>query len=225
MTKGTKFTIIVGIILTIFIVCFIFCSCNGCTQNNVNKVDTIQTSTTQVVTPIDVEHTIATDRQAMYLKFGNDYRWYETDILLPEFLNSENVSSDPEMIVNIFQSIVQKGKGYDTWVWKFQHFTDGTVLKDSVQGFWIENNPLNEEVIKLKYAEAFDRITQTNSPKPQSKYVTLRNPVGPVEVNTQWIFGNIHEQLWVDAVTGDVQNSNPAFPEEKGFKMPLGEWP
>ena len=58
-----------------------------------------------------------------------------------------------------------------------------------------------------------------------SRYVTLRNPIGPVAVNTQWIFGNIHEQIWVDAVTGDTKNSNPAFPEEKGFKMPLGEWP
>ena len=85
--------------------------------------------------------------------------------------------------------------------------------------------PLNDEVIKLTYEEAYDRIMQTNSPKPHSKHVTLRNPIGPIAINTQWIFGNIHEQLWVDAVTGDVKNSNPAFPEEKGFKMPLGEWP
>ena len=64
---------------------------------------------------------------------------------------------------------------------------------------------------------------QTNVPKPQSKHVTLRNPVCPVAINTQWIFGNIHEQLWVDAVTGNVAISNPAFPKEKGFKMPPGE--
>ena len=200
----------------------LFISCAGCSSNkeDVKLQDSVVTTAV-----LDVEHTIATDRQAMYLKFKDDYRWYETDILLPEFLNSENVTSDPEMVVNIFQSIVQKGKGFDTWVFKFQHFADGTVLKDSVQGFWIENNPLNEEVIKLKYVEAFDKMMQTNSPKPQSKHVTLRNPVGPVTVNTQWIFGNIREQLWVDAVTGDVKNSNPAFPEEKGFKMPLGEWP
>jgi hypothetical protein len=201
-------------------------SCNGCNQpQDKLSVDSALIDTISIKNAIDVDHAIATDRQAMYIKFKDNYRWYETDILLPEFLNSENVTSDPEMVVNIFQSIVQKGKGFDTWVFKFQHFADGTVLKDSVQGFWIENNPLNEEVIKLKYIEAFDKIMQTNSPKPQSKHVTLRNPVGPVEVNTQWIFGNIREQLWVDAVTGEVKNSNPAFPEEKGFKMPLGEWP
>lgn len=202
-----------------------FVSCTECSNRDNTEKDLALIDTISIKEAIDVEHAIATDRQAMYLKFKNDYRWYETDILLPEFLNSENVTSDPVMVVNIFQSIVQKGNGFDTWVWKFQHFPDGTVLKDSVQGFWIENMPLNDEVIKLKYTEAYDRVMQTNSPKPQSKHVTLRNPIGPIAINTQWIFGNIHEQLWVDAVTGDVKNSNPAFPKEKGFKMPLGEWP
>ena len=161
----------------------------------------------------------------MFLKFGKDYRWWETDILLPEFLDSEDVTSVPVMVVNIFQSVVEKGNGADTWVWKYQHLADGTVLTDSIHGFWVENQPLNEEVIKVKYTEAYDKIMQTNAPKPHSKQVVLRNPVGPITVNTQWIFGNIHEQLWVDAVTADVKTSNPAFPEEKGFKMPLGEWP
>jgi len=201
-------------------------SCNGCGNNEAQtQKDSTEVVLKDSVVALNVEHAIAMDRQAMYLKFKDDYRWYETDILLPEFLNAENATSDPVMLVNIFQSVVKRGEGFDTWVWKFQHLNDGTVLKDSVQGFWIENNPLNDEAIKLKYTEAFDRIMQTNSPKPQSKHVTLRNPIGPIQINTQWIFGNIHEQLWVDAVTGDVKNSNPAFPEEKGFKMPLGEWP
>ena len=202
-------------------------SCTGCNGEATQEEATTDTTETVVNTTValDVEHAIAMDRQAMYLKFGGDYRWFETDILLPKFLDDENVTSDPVMLVNIFQSIVEKGNGADTWVWKFQHFTDGTVLTDSIQGFWIENMPLNDEALKVKYTEAYDKIMQVNSPKPHSKHVTLRNPVGPIRINTQWIFGNIQEQLWVDAVTGDVKNSNPAFPEEKGFKMPLGEWP
>ena len=207
-----------------------FTACNGCGGSSQgNATDSVKVDTAVVlndsVAAINVEHAIATDRQAMYLKFKDDYRWYETDILLPEFLNAENVTSDPVMVVNIFQSVVERGNGFDTWVWKFQHLNNGTVLKDSVQGFWIENYALNDEVIKLNYTEAWDRMMQANYPKPHSKHVTLRNPIGPVSVNTQWIFGNIHEQIWVDAVTGDTKNSNPAFPKEKGFKMPLGEWP
>ena len=88
------------------------------------------------------------------------------------------------MVVNIFQGVVERGTGFDTWVWKFQHLADRTVLTDSIQSFWIENQALNDEIIKLKYVEAFDKIMQTNTPKLQSKHVILRNPVGPVAINT-----------------------------------------
>lgn len=206
----------------------LFASCNGCdkSQENVTPKDSIEVVLKDsAVAVIDVNHVIATDRQSMYVNYKDDYRWFETEILLPEFIDSDSATSAPEMVVNILQSIVEKGNGADVWVHKFQHFNDGTVVHDSIQGFWIENYALNDEVIKLNYTEAWDRMMAVNYPKPHSKHVTLRNPVGPVAVNTQWIFGNIHEQLWVDAVTGDVKNSNPAFPEEKGFKMPLGEWP
>ena len=140
-------------------------------------------------------------------------------------MDGDNATSDPVMIVNVFQKVIERGNGYDTYVYKFQHFNDGTVLTDSIQGFWIENWPMEDKEIKLKYVEAWDKMLAVNFQKPHSKHVTLRNPIGPVAINTQWIFGNIKEQIWVDAVTGECKNSNPAFPEEKGFKMPLGEWP
>ena len=204
-------------------------SCNGCSQpQDVLNADSTEVDTTQVDSvccAIDVNHAIALDRQAMYMKCGEDYRWYETEILLPYFLDSDSVTSNPVMVVNIFQSIVEKDNGADTYVWKFQHFSDGTILTDSIHGFWIENYALNDDVIKLNYLQAWDRMMATNYPKPHSKHVTLRNPIGPVSVNAQWIFGNIKEQIWIDAVTGNAKNSNPAFPAEKGFKMPLGEWP
>ena len=202
-----------------------FAACSSCGQSQKNTAVADSTAVTDSTIVIDVDHAIALDRQTMYAKYKDSYRWYETEILLPEFLDAENVTSNPEMVVNVLQSIVEEGNGADVWVHKFQHFKDGTVVHDSIQGFWIENYPLNDEVIKLKYTEAWDKMMAVNFPKPHSKHVTLRNPIGPVAVNTQWIFGNIHEQIWVDAVTGECKNSNPAFPKEKGFKMPLGEWP
>jgi hypothetical protein len=214
-------------ILLILMSVVLFAACNGCNQTteNVTPADSTEVVLKDSVVALNVEHTIAMDRQAMYLKFKDNYRWYETCIRLPEFLDSENVTSDPEMLVNIFQGIVEAGNGADTYVWKFQHFPDGTVLVDSIHGFWIEDCALNEEVFKLTYKQAFDRMMQANAPKPHSRNAILRNPVGPVAINAQWVFGNISEQLWVDVVTGDVKTSNPAFPEEKGFKIPLGEWP
>ena len=216
-----------GFIFALFLTIAIS-SCTNCSNTKVqdqNKPQIELKDTVAVDTTIDVEHTIALDRQTMYLNYKDNYRWYETDILLPEFMDSDSATSNPEMVVNVLQSIVEEGNGADVWVHKFQHFRNGETVHDSIQGFWIENYALNDEVIKLKYKEAWDRMMQTNFPKPHSRYITLRNPIGPVAINTQWIFGNIHEQIWVDAVTGNTANSNPAFPEEKGFKMPLGEWP
>ena len=202
-------------------------SCNGCGKQTTDAVlgDTTEVVVNDTTVALNVENAIAMDRQSMYLAHGGDYRWYETDILLPEFLDTDEATSDPVMIVNVFQTVVERGSGFDTWVYKYQHLNNGEVLTDSIQGFWIENYPLEDKAINVKYADAWDKVMAVNFPKPHSKHVTLRNPIGPVEVNTQWIFGNIHEQIWVDAVTGECRTSNPAFPEEKGFKMPLGEWP
>jgi len=211
MKKSFILAFLMGLIMS-------FMSCTGCNKEDIKLQDS-------AVAVLDVEHSIALDRQTMYVNYKDNYRWYETEILLPEFMDSDSATSNPEMVVNVLQSIVEEGNGADVWVHKFQHFKDGTVLHDSIQGFWIENYALNDEVIKLKYTEAWDRMMAANYPKPHSRYVTLRNPIGPIAINTQYIFGNIHEQIWVDAVTGDAKNSNPAFPKEKGFKMPLGEWP
>jgi hypothetical protein len=216
MKKILFFVCLVGLML--------FSSCSGC-----NKQETPVNDTTEVIVGqegvIDVDHAIATDRQAMYMKFGDNYRWYETCIRLPYFLDSDSVTSNPGILVNIFQSIEEFDNGADTYVWKFQHFPDGTIATDSIHGFWIEDCPLNEGAIKINYKAAFEKMLEVNLPKPHSKNVILRNPVGPVTINAQWIFGNISEQIWVDAVTGKCASSNPAFPKEKGFKMPLGEWP
>lgn len=204
-----------------------FSSCSSCgkSQDPAPVVDSIGADSTTNAPALVVENLISMDRQEMYLKFKDNYRWYETAVLLPEFLDSEDATSDPVMVVNILQGIVEQGNGFDTWVYKFQHFADGTVIKDSLQGFWIEDCPLNEEEISLKYLDAYQKIQEVNAPKPHSKNCILRKPVGPADCNAQYVFGNIKEQLWVDAKTGDVRNSNPAFPKEKGFKMPLGEWP
>lgn len=199
------------------------CNCSGNKTQEETK-DSTEVVATQTVA-LNVEQAISMDRQAMYLAHGGDYRWYETEILLPEFMDGDNATSEPVMIVNVFQTVVERGNGFDTWVYKYQHFNDGTVLTDSVAGFWIENWPMEDKAIKLKYTEAWDKMQAVNFPTPHSKHVTLRNPIGPVAINTQWIFGNVREQIWVDAVTGECTNSNPAFPEAKGFKMPLGEWP
>jgi hypothetical protein len=183
----------------------LFCSCNDC-KNEKNDV---------VPDTMVVENIISTDKQAMYL-INENYRWYETMILLNNYLDEENDGSIAE-VVNVFQAIKDYNeKSFDTKVYKFQHFADGTYAVDSVDGFWIEDFPLVDTVKIIPYKEAYQLVNQVNFPKPHSRHVCLRNPIGPKECNPQWVFGNIESQIWIDAVTGEAKNSNPAFPD--GFK-------
>ena len=129
------------------------------------------------------------------------------------------------MVVNVFQVIEKYSDTcFDTFVYKYQHFADGTIKEDSVHGFWVEDYPLNEEAIKVTFKEAYEKVMAVNLPKPHTRQVVLRKQVGPVDANPQWIFGNLHSQIYVDAVTGEVSNENPAF---RGLNLgtPLGEWP
>ena len=151
----------------------------------------------------------------MFNKYGKEeFRFYETDILLKNFLDEENDGNIAEL-VNIYQvSTELDSTSFDTYVYKVQHFSNGTVLKDSVNGFWIENYPITLDEIKVPYDSAYNLMLRVNLPKPHSRHVTLRKPMGPLDCNTQWIFGNIHQQIWIDAVTGEAKSSNPAFPND-----------
>ena len=192
-------------------------SCSKCSNDDV-ALSTDSLNKAELV----VDNLISTDKENLYLNYGNDYRWYEACVLMNDFLDEETDGSILEE-VNIFQSIVGKGTGYDTQVFKYQHFNDGIFVKDSVKGFWIEDFPLEDSLIRIPYDSAFALIQRVNFPKPHTRNAILRNPIGPKKVNPQWVFGNLKEQLWVDAVTGEIKTSNPAF--EGSFGMPLGEWP
>lgn len=171
-----------------------------------------------------VENLISLDRQAMFVAHGGNYRWYETGVQLNDWLD-EDCDGTWNLVVNVFQAIEEyDSTSFDTFVYKYQHFSDGSVNEEGIHGFWVEDYPLNDEVIKVSFKEAFEKIQEVNYPKPHTRQVVLRKQVGPVDANPQWIFGNLHSQLYVDAVTGEVSKDNPAF---KGLNLgtPLGEWP
>ncbi len=191
------------------------CKCSSDNQKPVEPAIVVDTLT--------VENTVSTDRQAMYLNHGEDYRWFETGVVLKDFLDEENDGAI-EMVVNVFQVIEHfDSTSFDTFVYKYQHTLEGDA-QDSVHGFWVEDYPLNEEAVVVTFKEAYEKVMEANLPKPHTRQVVLRKQVGPVAANPQWIFGNLKSQIYVDAVTGKVSDKNPAF-DAKGFKMPLGEWP
>lgn len=185
--------------------------------------NTVSEESLEAVNELVVENAISMDREAMYLNHNEDYRWFETGVVLKDWLDEEN-DGTIEMVVNVFQVVERyDSTSFDTFVYKFQHTLDGTV-EDSVHGFWVEDFPLNEEEIVVTFNEAFEKLQEVNLPKPHTRQVVLRKQVGPKPANPQWIFGNLRSQIYVDAVTGEVRDYNPAF-EGLNLGTPLGEWP
>ena len=161
-------------------------SCNSCTNRSTEPV----LADVETVDSMYVEHTVAVDRQAMFAKgVDNDYRWYETNIRLVNFLDEEYEGIDE--VVNVFQTVENRdAHSFDTVVYKFQHTAEGTV-EGFTHGFWIEDYPLNDEQITVTFVQALEKVNEVNLPKPHSRYAVLRKQVGPVDANPQWIFGNV----------------------------------
>lgn len=209
--------------IAFFVLCAFMCmmvgfsSCSGCKSNK--EADKV---TTDSVASLTVENLISTDRQEMFMQYAKDYRWFETCIRLENYLDEENDGTISEL-VNIFQVFYGDETGGDVYVYKFQHTADGALAVDSIHGFWIEDYPLNEEAIKITFKEAFDKLMQANCPKPHSKNCILRKEIGPKDCNPQYIFGNLTETVYVDAVDGTVRTESPAW--DNNLKKPLGEWP
>ena len=191
-------------------------SCTCSSQKTVEGNDCLRQAT--------VENLISLDRQSMYANYAEDYRWFETGIQLVDFLDEENDGAI-DMVVNVFQAVESRESGsFDTFVVKFQHVGED-VYEEQVHGFWVEDFPLNDEEIKVTFAEAYEKVMEVNLPKPHTRQVVLRKQIGPKPCNPQWIFGNLREQIYVDAVTGEVTDVNPAFGPDLNLGTPLGEWP
>ena len=197
-----------------------FSSCKGCSDKAQPKDDPVAVQEQDSV--FSVERAISTDREYMFMNYGGDYRWFESCIVLKDFLDEE-CDGTVTGISNVFQVVEEKEKGADTFVVLAAHVPDSTAYEIK-HGFWVEDFPMNDEAIKVTFAQAFEKINQVNLPKPHSKQCVLRKQVGPKACNPQYIFGNVKAQIYVDAVTGDVTDVNPAFGDIK-LETPLGEWP
>ena len=160
---------------------------------------------------LNAENCISADRQYMYLHFGSNYKWYEAQFTFKDYLDNGEIPI-LQSVTDVFQSITKYDDGgADTEVTLIYHDAAGNYSTDTKHGFWIEDVVLNEQGIKLNLMQSFQRLTEANVIKPHSRHCTLRRPLGPKDCNPQYIFGNIHSTVFVDAVTGDVNTQNPAF--------------
>ena len=178
----------------------LFTSCNG--SKDEGKQEEV---------PINVEQLTQADKQAMTEKGGTDFVWFETIIKLKDYIDTDDTFTPQEM-TNVF-ALIDTVKNEEI-VYEFKHDIYGQCTVDSTYDVWIEDCVLQDSLIKLNYEQACERVRETDMIKPHSTNAILRNPLGPLQCNPQWVFGNVKEQIWIDATTGDAKDANPAFPQD-----------
>lgn len=156
------------------------------------------------------ESTITMDRVQMD-EMADAYKWFETRVEYDNFFDADTTLTFTKA-ESLFQVAVEDSLGVKTFVYDFTHYPDveDADLKQ-IEGFILDDMPLNDEQIVLTFSEALERLYEANLTKPHSTKVVLRKALGPKVANAQYIFGNTKEQVFVDAVTGDVTDKNPVY--------------
>ena len=183
-----------------------FVSCSKCSHDaDVPVVETITTKTINA----DKSHMDSID---------NIYSYFESCFT---FAGTIDTLATPDVvsISNVFQTVDQT-KGEPT-VYISDHSMDKSESVEwdvKVGSFWMEDFNLKDYEIKLSLEDAFTQMQKSNITKPVTKFCTLRAQLGPKHCNAQYIFGNDKTGLiFVDAVTGNVTNVNPAFENFNGI--------
>ena len=158
-----------------------------------------------------VEQVVQSDRQYMCDHYGCGYIYYETQIVLNEWLDDENCTGTVASIKNVFQIVEGEDTAFSPRVYLFEH-TDTSFTVQVVEDFWIEDYDMAKDDITITYRQAYKNLMKANCIKPHTKDCVLRKMVGPYDCNPQYIFGGAFDDcVFVDAVNGRVSVNNPAF--------------
>ena len=138
-------------------------------------------------------------------------KWFESRVEYDNFFDADTTLAVAK-VESLFQVAVEDSLGVKTFVYDFIHAPgEEDVNPECIEAFVLDDMPLNDEQIVLTFSEALERLYEANLPKPHSTKVVLRKALGPKVANAQYIFGNTEEQVFVDAVTGDVTDKNPVY--------------
>ena len=171
---------------------------------------------------LDVEELIAADKEFVEQYIQDNFEdptsvvkhWWESEMTMSKFYTDpEAADNKVEKVVNVFTVY---GNNTAT-VLMIYHTGDLRVVAEHKKAAWIEDLDLytrSEELVKT-FDEAYELMLASDYNKPHSRQCALRAAVGPHGATTppQYIFGNMHTQLYVDAKTGTVLNYNPVFHE------------
>ena len=161
---------------------------------------------------VGVSHIQALHRQTMFsLIDGQEYQWRNSRVILNDTVTMENIDDLHVVAVNdvFFYWDSQKGPMVQ---YINSHVKYGVQIPYPINDVWIEDADMSEQPIKLSAEQALSRLKEYNGILPKDcNFLTLRYPVGPEDCNVQWVFGDVYDVLFIDAVTGEIRDYDPSF--------------
>lgn len=157
-----------------------------------------------------VESYIESDMEYVALNYGETFVWYETEVIYNNFLD-EDCDGTYESIKSVYQYEKKvDSAAFDVKVITIWHRGD-IMDVEVVDGWYAECYNLRGKDMPITFKNAYNAIMAVNLPKPHTRCCVLRDQIGPVAANPQYIYGV--GLLFVDAVTGEVSEINPVFPD------------
>ncbi|MBR5395814.1 MAG: hypothetical protein IK144_12160 [Bacteroidaceae bacterium] len=152
----------------------------------------------------------ALHRQTMYnLAGGVKYEWRNSRVILNDVITMENID---ELHVTDVNDVFCYWNERGSWVqYVNSNVKNGVQIPWPINDIWIEDSDLSNLQIQLSAEDALQRLKEWNGIIPPATFLTLRCPVGPKDCNAQWVIGNVNDVIFIDAVTGEINDSNPAF--------------
>lgn len=209
-----KKTIILSLLLAI--VSIMATGCTSCQSEN-KKQEIVYHDYDGVVQDFTagVSHIQALHKQDAYQLTKDKvdiYEWRNSRIIFNDTLTLDNIDQLHITDINDVFYYWDRQKGPQTQFVNV-NVKQGTQIPWPINSPWIEDDDLSNAPIKLSCEDALARLKEWNGILPKSYFITLRLPVGPKDCNPQWTFGDEYNVIFIDAVTGDIRNWNPAFPE------------
>lgn len=163
------------------------------------------------------------DLQYMKENYKTEYRWYQSSVLLKDYLDTEGNTGEIAELTNIFMIINDPGNSFDTNIIMFRHTLEGDNIT-IIPSLWIEEDVnIKEGLVDVKFKDAVKKAL-TSKPVLHTKRVVLRKHLGPRDINPQYTFGNNHGLIFIDAAYGTLAHEQPAFMGTP-FETWYGEWP
>lgn len=223
--KKDFFGKVMGVLL--LAVMALVCSCHGCAKTEKKDIQPVSLchdydGVVQDFTA-GVSHIQALHHQTMYgliqhlqdeghtIVPNGKYQWRNSLVILNDTVTMENIDDLHVVAVNdvFFYWDSQKGPMVQ---YINSHVKYGVQIPYPINDVWIEDKDMSDKPIKLSAEEALMRLKEYNGILPKGcNFLTLRLPVGPKDCNVQWVFGDVYDVLFIDAVTGEIRDYDPAF--------------